>query len=414
MNNHSYVLFYPSIELGGAEILFARLGDQLANRGNSVTILDSDNKVIINNISNKDIKTIVLQDDLPVHVSCDYIIAFSSHILSIPKYIDASSCGKLLFWNIHPLNNIYLPPVLGPKLFHLGLGWLKLINYLLFSSEDRVRKVTLQTLLQASAFVCMDGENANTLNKYYNTNTRFDLIPIPVYANTYYDSHKIKLQIPISLFWYGRLCDFKSHSLVYLIEKISELKRSSPPVRLTVIGDGPYRSFIEKTATKRGVKVSFIGSLPNSESIELLKNEASAVFAMGTAALEAGALGIPTILAGASFGPIKLDYRFDWLYNTSNFTLGIFVKKDINSNGLTFIELLHELQNNLYTHAYMSQQYVKINHNIDHVVDLVEKHAALSKMHFHRIALITKYKRPLLNRIAKYCKNQFAIFTNIH
>ena len=412
MTNRSYVIFYPSVELGGAEILFTRLADQLAGRGNDVTVLDSENHVIIKNLTNNSVKKIVVKHGSPELISCDYIIAFASNIANISKYINSESFGKLLFWNVHPFNNIYLPPIVGPKLVHFGLGWLKAVNNLLFNSEDKVRKAALQALLHANAFVCMDGENANIINNYYNINAKFDFIPIPVYLKEYPSDHAIKPAEPISLFWYGRLCDFKSHSLVYLIEQISKLEESSSVVRLTVIGDGPYRSFIEKVATQRGVAISFVGALPNSESIALLKDKADAVFAMGTAALESGVLGIPTILAGASFGRINFDYKFDWLYNTSHFTLGVFLKKESESTGISFFELIHELQKNSKSHAYRCQQYVTNNHNIDHIVDLVEQHATLSKMDFKSFSNIIRYKRPILNRIAACGRRQLALITN--
>jgi glycosyltransferase involved in cell wall biosynthesis len=402
----SYVLFYPSIELGGAEILLSRLANKLAERGNSVTVLDSNNNVIIRELSNPNIKAVVVQYCSPVHVSCDYIIAFASHISNISKYIDATSQGKLLFWNIHPLNNIYLPPLIGTKLFQLGICWLRFINLFLFNSENNVRKLALLALLKESAFVCMDGENASIINKYYRVNNIYDFIPIPVYTDKYPTNYNNQLKKNVSLYWYGRLCDFKSHSLIYLIEKMSELQSSSDFVILTVIGDGPYRNLIERIAIKRGVKVLFVGTLPNYESLELLRKNATAVFAMGTSALESGALGIPTILAGASFGRINFNYRFNWLYNTSNYTLGVFAKKENKLNGMSFNELIYELFNNIDKHASQSREYVEKNHNIDHVVDLVEKHASLSKMDFKSFAVITKYKQPLLIRLAKYCKEK--------
>ena len=40
----SFALFYPSQEIGGAELLFARLAAKLAERGHKVTIIDSEKK----------------------------------------------------------------------------------------------------------------------------------------------------------------------------------------------------------------------------------------------------------------------------------------------------------------------------------------------------------------------------------
>jgi glycosyltransferase involved in cell wall biosynthesis len=408
MSGKSYLIFYPSVELGGAEILFARLADQLASRGNSVTVLDSENKIIIDNLTVEGVGALVANSEPLKFTSCDYIIAFASNILDVTKYIDCESSGKVLWWSVHPFNSIYLPPIFGSKLASFGVEWLRFVNGFLFSSEDAIRKSTIQALSKANAFVCMDGENSNTINSYYQTCTDFKYIPVPVNLAECRESRDIKSGDAISFFWYGRLCDFKVHGLVYLIEKISELNDLKHSVRLTVIGDGPYREFVENEAEKLGVEVLFVGVLPNSESVSLLKNQADVVFAMGTSALESGALGIPTILMGASFSKINFNYKFEWLYNTSCFTLGVFLRNKNLSVGLSIIELLGEIRKNSGDHAFRCHQYVKTNHDMNHVVELVEKNAALSAMDYKSFSQLIKYKRPIVNRIAVWVRQCFA------
>lgn len=399
-----YVLFYPSVEVGGAEILFARIADELANSGKRVLILDSERKIIHQNIINKSIIKVVTKPGESVHVKSKYIIAFSSHITKISEYIHKESSGKLLFWNVHPLNSIYIPPFFGENLFNFGINWLKFVNGVFFKEEDNIRKSILDSLIKNRAFVCMDNESSETLKKYYDGIYPNEYIPIPAPKQEI----EINSNLPtppkenINIFWYGRLCDFKCHGLIHLINKIANIKRKDYSINLSIIGDGPYRKTIQEVAKKNKLKAVFLGTLPNFDALKLIKNNADIVFAMGTAALESSSLGIPTILAPASFGKIKDDYLFDWLYNTNNYNLGTFSKNNSNDKGYSIEELIHELIFNFKEHSYASRKYVEENHKIDYILSLIEKHSAKSTMEYSDFVRISKYRKPVINRISRF------------
>ena len=415
MTNTEYLLFYPSVELGGAEMLFARLADELATLGHKVTVLDSEKQIIIKHIQNETVEFIVLTEGNPVLVKSKYILAFASHITTISRYIHKDSVGRLLFWNVHPLNSIYLPPVIGEKLFHIGIGWLKNANKFFFPEEDNVRKAALRYLIKNRAFVCMDGECSDTISKYYSNIKISDYIPIPVpkLSIDVVSDRSISINEDVTFLWYGRLCDFKFYGLIYLIQRIASLKNTNNVIKLIIVGDGPFRKMVQKALKKFDVRASLLGALPNKEALKLIATNADIVFAMGTAALETAALGIPTILAPASFGPIRNDYRFEWFYETTNYNLGSFAKSGIHDKGLTVEEILIELRTNFSKHANLSSSYVEKNHQIDHVVNLVRYFSANSTMDFSDFTNITQYKRPFLIRLLKYCNNKFNAFTKI-
>lgn len=398
-----YLLFYPSVEIGGAEVLFARLADALVDRGNEVTVMDSENKIIINLLKNKSVRTLICCQREKVEVCVDYVVMFASHAISAPCFFNASAESKLLVWNIHPLNNIYLPPVFGEYIFNMGLGFLRTVNNLFFRSENKVRINTLKTLFQADAFMCMDGETAKTLNSYYCLNFEYDYIPVPVPVsdNSVHALHEFDSAGVINLFWYGRLCDFKSYGLIFLIKKLSELKFK---IRLGIIGDGDFRKTIENVAKSSAVQVYFFGSLPNEEAISLLQREADVVFAMGTAALEAAAIGIPTVLAPVSYGKISYDLRFDWLYNTKNFTLGRLISVEEHGEGLSVSEVISNVITARDFFGKSCQQYVYDFHELSCVVDLVQLKASQSRMKFSDYCQLVIYKRPFLIRLSIFLR----------
>ena len=398
-----YFLFYPSVEVGGAEILFARLADALVDRGNEVTVMDSEKKIIINLLKNKCVRTLITCTHEKVEVCTDYIIIFASHAINAPRFFNAPAESKLLVWNIHPLNNIFLPPVIGEYIFNMGLVFLRIFNSLFFHSENKVRINTLKTLFRADAFMCMDGETAKTLNNYYCLNLAYDYIPVPVPVsdNAVHALHEFDSAGMINLFWYGRLCDFKSYGLIYLIKKLSELKFQ---IRIGIIGDGDFRKTVEAVAKSSAVQVCFFGSLPNEEAILLLQREADVVFAMGTAALEAAAIGIPTVLAPVSYGKISYDLKFDWLYNTKNFTLGRLVGVGGHGEGLSVSEIISNVIRDRDFFGKSCQQYVYDFHKLSCVVDLIQLKTSQSRMKFSDYCQLVTYKKSFLIRLSIFLR----------
>lgn len=78
----------------------------------------------------------------------------------------------------------------------------------------------------------------------------------------------------------GRLVPWKGFE--GLIAVFSELKKTSPGLRLVIVGEGPDRNTLEKLAQKFGVSdsVFFTGRLPQHEMLEYVK--ASDVFVLNT------------------------------------------------------------------------------------------------------------------------------------
>ena len=70
------------------------------------------------------------------------------------------------------------------------------------------------------------------------------------------------------LLFVGRLSDQKG--LQYLIDALPEIVRKEPAAKLLIIGDGPFKSELEKKINENRIKdyVEFLGSLPSSEVVK--------------------------------------------------------------------------------------------------------------------------------------------------
>lgn len=398
----SFVLFYPSIELGGAEILLSRVAESLSGRGAFVVVVDGENGIISKNVSSANVDFVTTRLDSPVRVSADYCISFASHISSLSRFVILNDDCRVVFWSIHPLNAIYLPPVLGGRIFSLGLKYLKLLNGLMFGEEVAVRAAIVNALVEKKAFYCMDGESARLINLYYGFGHEFDFIPVPVFVEPAgRDVRHQKSNESITLVWYGRLCDFKAHSLIFLIAKINGSAHKSR-IRLIIIGDGDYRSSVEAFVAKTELEVRFMGVLPNKEAASLIERSADVVFAMGTAALESAALGVPTVLMDASYAEINFPYRFSWLFETKQFSLGMLVDRKTPCRGMLLDELIGEFERNAEVIARACFEYVDKNHRRETVVDMLCGSCERSSMSFSEYTKISFYRKPLVLRVAAW------------
>jgi glycosyltransferase involved in cell wall biosynthesis len=102
----------------------------------------------------------------------------------------------------------------------------------------------------------------------------------------------------------GRLTEVKGIEIA--VRSMSEVRRSNPSARLTVIGDGPLRSEMEALATSLGVDVTWRGALPFDDVLTELSTASVVVApsitapngqpeALGLSLVEAQACGIPVV-----------------------------------------------------------------------------------------------------------------------
>ena len=87
-----------------------------------------------------------------------------------------------------------------------------------------------------------------------------------------------------------------------------------------VIGDGDCESIVKSFKPRKGLEIRFLGTIVTNLDEILLEHDV--VFAMGTSALEAAKLGIPSVLMDASYYEFPKDYRYRWLFESEEYVLG--------------------------------------------------------------------------------------------
>jgi hypothetical protein len=371
--------YFPYHEVSGVPVLFFRMANQLAVSNNLIKIyvIDyEDGSIAKNLIINCNITLLPFVDGVTISPPVDSVLVMQSILpYSMRNELKILPNTKLFFWNLHP---DCLIPTLIPLPYLRDIQnrnfdvYRLLANSVYSSLFKNIRKFVEKAIAKKSLFF-MDQSNVDKTAKYLNLNiSKIDFLPVPALESTIIKSNNLKNKEEINFTWVGRLCDFKSHILIYTIKKLSMLAFNEKiKIKYSIIGDGLFKSEIQKLAVKNEwFTVEMLGSMHPDNLDSYLLNNTDVLTGMGTSSLEGAKLGIPTILLDISYFPIQGDYKFRWLHHSINFDLA----HDINQNDFaegnsSLNEILYDLLNNYKETSIKSLEYFSQNHEMKGVLE---------------------------------------------
>jgi glycosyltransferase involved in cell wall biosynthesis len=314
------ILYFPYRGIGGVSVLFLRLAQHLSHT-QTVFVADySDGYMAKNLPAGVGLIRIDTDDVFP----SESVFVFQSFLpwrFPFLSRIDLNS--RILFWNLHPQN-------FDPSIFNnnsenkLFSAIAKAINLLAVVRMKKIRSF-VSYLLNNDALLIMDRENARTVGEILGRNLNsLDFLPVP---STRMSLAKNPAPVGgvVRCAWVGRIADFKYRILEHLIIRLHSAANVLGPIRLIVVGDGEYASYIREVASSHqseNFKVEFVGELPTMVLPKYLVENVDILFSMGTSALEGAALKIPVLLTDYSFKKIEHIYRFSPLFENSGYCLG--------------------------------------------------------------------------------------------
>lgn len=362
--------YYPSRNIGGAQVLFVRLANYFAINSNiDVYIVDYDNGYLKNNkdgnvgfVSESDFGATEIQEKA-------LVICPLSLILEIKRSTKNFLNIKFLFWCIHPENTIDILRG-AQRLKFLGAACdfiVRLINY----NKVKVIRSELCEHLANNEIMFMDYPNLSRTSSYYNVHVlNPTYVPIPISAN----EKKIHLteacerKNEINVIWIGRLSIDKVYSLLYVVKKFdSEVDYK---VNFHIVGDGEASNKIKYYKTKN-INLIMHGVISNDKLPEFIeKNKISVAFGMGTSILETARLCVPSIIVDPSYSDIPRNYTPRWLFNTKFYNLGSFEHEKGGDDFHTMIKLIvNDEYNELGNRCF---DYVVKHHDISSVFEKLQ------------------------------------------
>lgn len=400
--------FYPSKILGGVEMLFARLADNLSENY-KVVVIDYENgiynKILTNykydiNIVSK--RKIILND-------FDLVITPPSDFILLKKYLYLSNKTKLLFWYLQPYNSVHFFPKLFLNTQYSNKYFLRLINKFLFFDYYKKTKLLIKKANEESGVIYMDSNVLDFNDFFFSLDTANPVfVKIPVELNSLVTSKKSPNNI-INLCWVGRL----KHDALPILKRLildleSTQKKYFNTINFYIIGDGICRPDLNVfTDNIIGINFFYKGTLSPTDLDHFLDNNIDCLFAFGTSALEGGKLGIPVCLLDPSYRDLKHnEYLYKWLFESRNFKLGRLINHYNNlppENTKSIDEVLFGLKNSHHELSFNTYNYVFKNHNIDQT--LKDLKSSISNCTFFYSTAKSYISAPTLRTVINFFKN---------
>lgn len=390
----SLTFYFPYREVSGVPVLFSRLVNHIAEHNKNVKlfVIDYiDGAIAVNLINNNSISLIPFEDGKRVEVPQNSTLILQAILpYSIRPELVIPEETKIIFWCLHPDN---LVPILFPipyvrNLQNKSFIFYKIISKLLFHNTLKRLSSFVNLCIEKKAIWFMDQSNFDKLSKYLFIDLpSVDFVPVPAVKAFEWQRKEIALGTKenLNICWIGRLCDFKSHILIYTIQRLSEIaKEMKIPIQYYVIGKGPFEEKIKQLIVNNDYfEIIVKGAMNPVELDEFILSDIDVISAMGTSALEGAKFGSPVILLDISYYPIKGDYLFRWLHDTINFDLGHDIThKDIQTSNNSLKQMLNDLLYNYKQLSDLSYSYFIKNHDIEIVSNLVIKNATESNFCF--------------------------------
>lgn len=354
-------------------MLFLRFAEYLQrNQLADCTLVDYKDGFMARHVTNSDVKVLEYLDmENDVLIPGEAIAIFQAMTpWSIFPGLRFEANVKFLFWNCHPFNLI--PTLPG---FRQPMQRSEKISKLFFSSVLRRyasnMKRFIDLLVRSSGLVFMDQANLEVTQSFLGVQIRKPtFVPVAIESNTHaplQSTQKRDFEKGFRVTWLGRITDFKYFPLVRCLEELNALQPNLDlPVSVTCIGEGDYDQTLRKSLNSLpNLSVHIVSHIEPDELPRFLLSNTDLLLGMGTSALEAARLGIPTLLLDASYGPLPPTYKYKFLYEQEGFTLAsVMLREKAQRGGVALGALIQRLMHDFSDESQRTRDYFAANHEM--------------------------------------------------
>lgn len=381
LNKQNLYFFFPYKAIGGVSVLFLRLSNYLSDMNlYNIYLIDYLDGYMSNNYDkNKDINFLEYDVNKDIKFKNNDIVIFQSMPLHVmPTNLIFDNRTKLIYWNLHPYNIFgytssikkYFKNNLIKKIVTI------LFKYLIYTNDRKA----INIFDEKKSIFFMDRENFEQTQKWLNVKLKNQLyLPIIIDSAENIKVDYLSRDEIFNCVWIGRIEDFKAHILVYTLKKLNKIAENyKKDIVFTIIGKGEYLDYLEEqTNSLDNINIKYIDYLDPKHLKEFLI-DMDIGFAMGTTALDFAKYGLPTVLLDFTYEKITQDYKFDWLFNTQDFTLGRQITDTLYEKNNTSLEdMIESLEDNYQEISQKSFEFIK--NNFDVTINAVNFTALIEK-----------------------------------
>ncbi|TLD82018.1 hypothetical protein LS68_003145 [Helicobacter sp. MIT 05-5293] len=348
--------YYPSNVWGGAEMLFVRILNYLAQHYKDFDVgYINFEESFLNKILDSKCKRIVASDTITLPANST-IIAPPFCLYKMPKI--KSKNIFFLFWILHI------------EEFECSIYTKEMI----YGKTQRARKEVSQNwqiMIDSDALIAMD-EATKIACKNSCSYDLDDKHIIPVMLEDYPSpplKQKLINEEYINIGWVGRLSSDKIYALINLMDNLEKI-HIDKKIKLHIIGEGDSKHLLK---SYKNFETIMLGTIENKKLNPYIENNLDLVFAMGTSMLEAEKSAIPAVMV---FYTLKdsTQNSFLWTFKLKNYILGYEEKMGLISDDekMTLGQILNDFLTNIPLHSKQAREHFEsflINRHISSFLD---------------------------------------------
>lgn len=402
------IFVFPYRGQGGVPVVFAQIANYLSRQDlASCYIVDYEDGLLYS-LVDKDIKRLSYSDSSDLVLPGDsYVVMQAMTPWSIYPRIIIQPSSKVYFWSLGPGNftpisrrlisklSLFLPPFV--------ISWLL---------RPLIRKVDLYIdfLLSHDSLAFMDKTCLSSASSILRRGLTAPLLAVP-FSIGEQDVNTIAppgsgISHRLNVTWVGRVEDFKTFSLLSFATQLNSLAEyHSLDIALCVVGTGTDIAMTTSALDSlQYLDVSYVSNVDFHNLSEFLVESTHMVYAMGTSALFASSLGLPTVLAPIVYNRKVEHLAYHWLHESDGFSLGDISSAQQSLLGKDLSLLLNELLHDYDLLSLSARSYVKKHHNISTISSQLISSLESSSLQFGDPKLTKLLHKPIVYRIYNFIR----------
>lgn len=266
-------------------------------------------------------------------------------------------CGRNILWGI------LAPQILGWNRFGIEkkLTGKKIVG-------NFFTKKLLLSMNHKNALISMDGATSDAIDDFIGEPLNLPIISIPVDVNDIRIPKKTGAMSSnlLQVSYIGRSDDlWKIKPVKKIIQDFSRVKNKKFIINVYTDCADPYVKELQNLCGAN-ISVKYHTGLYGPQIRTHINMHSDIHFSMGTAALEGALSGVATILIDPCVYDLPLEYKYNWLFQTTRNSLGRFIGKDeMQFSGMDMAEVIETCfdEKRQYAVATSCSKYVMENHS---------------------------------------------------
>lgn len=360
-----FIFLTDNSSYGGVEQIIVNMADFLETRGMQYKVFAIESgpvMAILQNKINKD-RLVGLNEladknsSYPVDEN-DVFIMFHPDWCRYFKHANP----RFLFWVLYP-----------------SIGRL---NTFMWPFIRLTKRLAMQRAESNSSVVFMDGNSCRDMERYFKWACSSHYLPVPTRVSETNQNIFKTIRSPINLTYMGRAVAWKVRPLVCFLKKWPA-SRICPEVHIITENSDAFLALMPDVPHAMTGHIHFHEGIFWKDAQDLIQEFSDLHLSMGTAALDASALGVPTILTdGFCSVDTEKVVGYRWMHETKNFCVGTMLDYDTAYNVARPLEdLLDEFYTDRKKISMRCYEYIKEFHQIDIVGEHLLKYAEKAQGH---------------------------------